>query len=108
VVGVNDGDMLAAAQAVVQMKGGMAVVDEGLVIAGLPLPIAGLMSDRSIGEVQDGLEQVVEAARKLGCTLDHPFATLSFMALTPIPELKLTDQGLFDSVNFTFISLFQE
>ena len=69
------------------------MVNEGQVLASLPLPIAGLMSDNTVEEVSAGLEQVVQAAHKLGCTLEAPFATLSFMALTPIPELKLTDQG---------------
>jgi len=76
-------------------------------MAGLPLPIAGLMSAKPIQEVRDALEKVVHAARELGCQLENPFATLSFMALTPIPELKLTDQGLFDSLNFKFVSLFE-
>jgi adenine deaminase len=51
---------------------------------------------------------VMRAAHALGCELEAPFATLSFMALTPIPELKITDQGLFDSVNFRFVSLFED
>ena len=57
--------------------------------------------------MKDGLENVVRAARELGCELEAPFATLSFMALTPIPELKMTDLGLFDSINFKFVSLFE-
>jgi len=58
--------------------------------------------------VSAGLEDVMAATKSLGCALEAPFATLSFMALTPISELKLTDQGLFDSVNFKFVSLFEE
>ncbi len=106
VVGQNDSDMMMAAGEVATMGGGMIVVDESATMARLPLPIAGLMSDRPINEVQRGLKSIVDAARTLGCKLDAPFATLSFMALTPIPELKLTDQGLFDSVNFKFVSMF--
>jgi len=106
VVGTNDADMLAAAHEAARMGGGMAAVDNGQVLARLPLPIAGLMSDRPIGEVRDNLESLDRAAHEMGCTLENPFATLSFMALTPIPELKLTDQGLFDSLNFKFVSLF--
>jgi len=106
VVGTNDADMLAAAHEAADMGGGMTAVDNGQVLARLPLPIAGLMSDKPIGEVRDNLEGVVHAAHEMGCTLENPFATLSFMALTPIPELKLTDQGLFDSLNFKFVSLF--
>jgi adenine deaminase len=107
VVGANDEDMLTAAKSTASLGGGMAVVNRGEVLAQLPLPIAGLMSDRPVGEVVDGLDKVVQAAHDLGCQLEGPFATLSFMALTPIPELKITDQGLFDSVNFRFISLFE-
>lgn len=107
VVGANEPDMKKAAQEAADMGGGMVVVNQGEVLARLALPIAGLMSDKPIETVVQGLDSLVNAAKGLGCTLDHPFATLSFMALTPIPEIKLTDQGLFDSVNFTFISLFE-
>ncbi len=108
VVGANDSDMLAAARKAADMGGGITVVNRGEVLAALALPIAGLMSDRTAEEVNSALERVILAARGLGCALDAPFATLSFMALTPIPELKLTDQGLFDSVNFAFTSLFAD
>jgi adenine deaminase len=108
VVGAKDGDMLAAAREAASLGGGMTVVSNGKVLAELSFPIAGLMSDRPIEEVRAGLEKVVQSTRKLGCRLEGPFATLSFMALTPIPELKITDQGLFDSVNFRFISLFDQ
>ncbi len=86
----------------------MAAVENGQVRAKLPLPIAGLMSDAGIESVRAALVELGHAATGMGCNLENPFATLSFMALTPIPELKLTDQGLFDSVNFRFISLFDE
>jgi adenine deaminase len=107
VVGTNDDDMMAAARHAADMGGGMTAVKNGTVLAALPLPIAGLMSDKSIKEVSQSLEDVVKAAQSMGCELENPFATLSFMALTPIPELKLTDQGLFDSLNFRFVSLFR-
>ena len=106
VVGVSDEDMLLAAHEISNMGGGMIVVDGSAVIAKLPLPIGGLMSDRPISEVRHSLKTIGDAARSLGCSLEAPFATLSFMALTPIPELKLTDQGLFDSANFRFTSLY--
>jgi adenine deaminase len=107
VVAADDRDMLLAAKEAAGQGGGMTVVEDGTVRARLPLPIAGLMSDGPLEEVRSGLNQVAEAAQKLGCTLESPFATLSFMALTPIPEIKITDQGLFDSVNFAFMSLFE-
>ncbi len=106
VVGASDEDMMVAAREIAALGGGMLVVEDGRVIAKLPLPIAGLMSDRPAAEVRSGLDAVTKAAQGLGCPLEAPFATLSFMALTPIPELKITDQGLFDSVNFKFVSLF--
>ncbi len=106
VVGANDADMIIAAKTIESMGGGMVAVSGGEVRARLPLPIAGLMSDRPISEVAAALDEINQAARRMGCTLDAPFDTLSFMALTPIPELKITDQGLFDSVNFQFTSLF--
>ncbi|MEW6140010.1 MAG: adenine deaminase [Thermodesulfobacteriota bacterium] len=106
VVGADDDDMLRAAREAADMGGGMAVVASGAVMARLPLPIAGLMSAATIEEVDRDLAAAVKAARELGCNLENPFATLSFMALTPIPELKITDRGLFDSTNFQFVPLF--
>jgi adenine deaminase len=107
-VGVRDEDLMAAARELEAMGGGMVVVSKAAVMRRLPLPIAGLMSNASVEEVESGLRSAVAAAWKLGCELENPFATLSFMALTPIPELKLTDQGLFDSVNFQFVSIFAD
>lgn len=106
VVGADDDDMLRAAREAADMGGGMAAVASGAVMARLPLPIAGLMSAATIEEVDRDLAAAVNAARELGCNLENPFATLSFMALTPIPELKITDRGLFDSTNFQFVPLF--
>jgi len=107
VVGVNDADMLVAAKKVADMGGGLAIAEKGVIRASLPLKIAGLMSDLPIEEVRDSLIDLHKVAKELGCLLEAPFATLSFMALTPIPELKITDQGLFDSCNFKFVSLFE-
>ncbi|AFM26908.1 adenine deaminase [Desulfomonile tiedjei] len=108
VVGASDEDMMLAAREAVAMGGGMTTVKNGNIVARLPLPIAGLMSDEDIDTVRSELESLVHSVKGLGCTLHNPFATLSFMALTPIPEIKITDQGLFDSVNFRFISLFAD
>ncbi len=106
VIGVTDEDIILAAHEIDKMGGGMVAVDNGKLTAKLPLPIAGLMSDKPISEVQANLQKLNAAAKELGCPLDSPFSTMSFMALTPIPELKLTDLGLFDSLNFKFTSLF--
>ena len=70
-----------------------------------PLPIAGLVSDQPLEEVINNIAQLNAAAKKLGSPLDAPFMTLSFLSLSPIPELKLTDQGLVDAINLKLISL---
>lgn len=106
VAGVSDTDMYAAAQAVVDMGGGLAVADGGKVAAQLPLPVAGLMSDRSAEDVRRDLGPVVAVAEGLGSRLDEPFMALSFLGLEVIPELKLTDQGLVDVTEFEFVPLF--
>jgi adenine deaminase len=106
-VGVQESDMLTAARAAAEMGGGMTVAKDGKVLARLPLPIAGLMSPHPVEDVVKGLREIIRQAHALGCPLEGPFATLSFMALTPIPELKITDQGLFDSINFRFVSLWE-
>lgn len=108
VVGASDADMFVAAQAVVEMDGGLAVAADGEVLARLPLPIGGLMSDRPGPEVAEGYAAVNRAARNLGCPLDDPFMALSFLALEVIPELKLTDQGLVDVTQFRIVPLFVE
>lgn len=96
IVGTNDADILAAFQQVERMRGGLAVTAGGEVRASLPLPIAGLLSDRPLEEVVAGLYGVKAAAAALGTTLSAPFATLSFVALPVIPEIRLTDLGLVD------------
>jgi adenine deaminase len=96
VVGATDADMLVAVQAVVEQRGGLAVVRDGQVLARLPLPIGGLMSTLPFEEVAERLEGVEAAASALGCTIWRPFMVLSFMALSVIPALKLTDRGLVD------------
>ncbi len=106
VVGAKDEDILAAARAVEKMGGGQAVVSGGEIMAGLPLDVAGLMSTLPLGEVRDRVEKLQGAARSLGCRLGDPFMALSFMALPVIPELKMTDKGLFDVGTFSHVPLF--
>ena len=107
VVGADDGDMMAAAREVAAMGGGLAAVEGGQVRARLPLPIAGLMSDAPIEVVRREMDELLAAARKMGCRLHDPFMTLSFLALPVIPELKLTDRGLVDVTQFKFVPLFE-
>jgi len=108
VVGTTDADMLKAAAEVAKMRGGLAVVADGKVLATLPLPIAGLMSDKSIEETRAKLDELEAAARGLGCQADNPFMAISFLALPVIPELKLTDKGLVDVTQFKIVPLFEE
>lgn len=105
VVGVSDEDIHAAVLALEKLKGGQVAVSEGKVQAALPLPIAGLVSELSLQEVIDGIANLNRAAKEMGCELEAPFMTLSFLSLSPIPELKLTDQGLIDSVHMKKTSL---
>jgi len=95
-VGVNDEDIYAAIKSIKSMGGGLVAVDQGVVCASLGLPIAGLMSDQSLEQVVELLEEVELAARRLGCNIPSPFSVLSFLALPVIPELKITDLGLVD------------
>lgn len=106
VVGVDDESMMTAAQAVAETGGGMAAVDGTQVLATLPLPIAGLMSDLPIEQVRDQMEEMLVAARTLGSSLHDPFMAMSFQALPVIPTLKLTDHGLVDVEKFQLVPLF--
>jgi adenine deaminase len=98
--------MFAALQAVLSMDGGQAAVKDGAVIARLALPIAGLMSDRPALELLSRRRELIRAARSLGCILEDPYMTMSFLALPVIPSLKITDRGLVDVDSFQFTSLF--
>ncbi len=98
VVGVTDGDILMAIDELARLQGGQVAVANGKVQARLGLPIAGLVSDRPLAEVIKSIADLNVAARAMGCELPVPFMTLSFLSLSPIPELKLTDQGLIDAV----------
>jgi adenine deaminase len=106
VVGTNDADICRAIQALEQLQGGQVAVRKGRVTAELGLPVAGLVSDRPLEEVIERLNALNDEAKAMGCKLAAPFMTLSFLSLSPIPELKLTDQGLIDSTNMRKIGLF--
>jgi len=106
VVGVDDADITLAIAELEKMKGGLVAIADGGVKASLPLPIAGLVSDRPLEEVVARVATLNAAARDLGCELQAPFMTLSFLSLSPIPELKLTDQGLIDAARMKRTSLF--
>jgi adenine deaminase len=106
VIGADDESMMSAARAVGRMGGGLAVAVGSTVVAQLPLPVAGLMSDRPIREVRRGVDELLAATRQLGSPLHDPFMAMSFMALEVIPSLKLTDMGLVDVDQFKVVDLF--
>ncbi len=108
VAGTNDEDMLEAVIDICRMKGGLTIVKDGNVLARLPLPVAGLMSEEPMGKVKDDLENLDRAARTLGVPIDDPFMALSFVTLAVVPDLKLTDLGLFDVRQFKFVDVFAE
>lgn len=106
VLGTNDEDMLKASQELERIQGGFVIVQEGKVLASLSLPIAGLMTNRPAKEIALELKKLHEALYILHPDLDfHLFLTLSFISLPVIPELKLTDSGLFDVVEFKHIPI---
>jgi adenine deaminase len=105
-VGASDGDLLAAAQHLIHLQGGLAVLADGRVLAHLPLPIAGLLSPASLKEVAGAFQELQQAYHSLGGRLPDPFMALSFLALEVIPALKLSDQGLVDVNQFRVVSLF--
>ncbi len=108
VVGVGEGDMFAAVDALVSMGGGWVVVNERIPVASLPLPVAGLISDKRVEAIIEDIERVISAAHYLGSELEDPFMTLSFMALPVIPELRITDRGIVDVNEFKNVPLFLE
>ena len=105
-VATNDRDLIAAAVQIVRMQGGLAIVRNEKVIASLPLPIAGLMSDQPVEVVSEKIQELKDAAKTIGSTLNEPFMTMAFLSLPVIPKLKITDRGLVDVDRFRFIDLF--
>ena len=107
VIGTNDFDMYTAAVALIKCQGGKVVVKDGEIISQLPLPIAGLMSDREFDFVVEKCEELNKAAHSIGCQLEDPFMTMGFLSLPVIPELKITDKGVFDTNKFDFVDIFE-
>lgn len=105
IAGTNPADMLACARALERTGGGFVAASEGEILGELPLPVAGLLSTGDARTVRRQLDHLREAARGLGCPLHSPFGTLSFLALSVIPELRITDQGLFDVNAQQFVAL---
>lgn len=105
VVGTNDADMSAAVNEVARLNGGLCVVCGGRVLGSMELPIGGLMSEKPAEEVMSQLDELNEKARSLGCEMDAPFMSLSFVSLPTVPDLGLTDKGLVDVLAHKLIDL---
>lgn len=105
-IGVSDTAICKAVNCIIAHQGGLCVVDENEECS-LPLPIAGLMSDKEGDNVAKLYKNLEALAKKYGCRLSSPFMTLSFMSLLVIPKLKLSDLGLFDGETFQFTDLFK-
>ena len=108
ILGTNDQDMLKCVDVIREMKGGLAVVYNGEILASLALPFGGIMSEKSLLEVKKDYDKIIASAKELGCKIQDPFMKLSFLALPVIPEIKITDKGLVDVNKFDFISIYQE
>ncbi len=102
-VGASDDDIFTAVKEVERLQGGLVVAADGKVLGSLAMPIAGLLSQQPLETVVASLAKLEQIARELGCVLPAPFATLSFLALPVIPELRLTDLGLVDVNEFKLI-----
>ncbi len=105
VVGADDASMATAVRAVEALGGGLVAALGAEVLAAVPLPIGGLMSDQALETVRTQMDALLAAARTLGSPLHDPFMHLGFLALEVIPNLKLTDQGLVDVTQFNFVPL---
>ncbi|GAC91988.1 adenine deaminase [Anoxybacillus flavithermus NBRC 109594] len=104
--GMNDDDIINAIEHIKHINGGLAVVESGRVLADLPLEISGLMTAKRFEDVLERLQKIHDALITIGASDEfNPFITLAFLALPVIPELKLTDQGLFDVSSFQFIDV---
>jgi adenine deaminase len=104
-VGMDDQDMARAIGRLTEIGGGVVVVEDRGVRAELPLPVAGLISQAPLDDVVAASRRCIDAAAKLGCTLDSPFQTMAFLALSVIPSLKITDRGLIDVDRFELVPL---
>ena len=104
IAGMDDSNMIEAARVVIESEGGMAAVMNRKALSHVSLPLAGLMSDQSVETVSTEIDRLKDAWSKLGSTLPSPHITLAFTTLSVIPELRITDKGLLDAVNFKFVN----
>ncbi|ENH97734.1 adenine deaminase [Gracilibacillus halophilus YIM-C55.5] len=105
VMGINPEDMQLAANELAKSGGGMIVVDQGKVLAHVPMPIAGLMSDEPLDVVVEQVRQLEDAWKQLGCPIHAPFMTFSLIALPVIPDIRISNRGLVDVTKFELIDV---
>ena len=102
-IGMDDDDMVFAMRELERIGGGLIAVSNGEVLAVVRLPIAGLVSDRSVPEVAVEVEALLDAYTSLGCTIEHPFMMVALLAVSAIPELRIGNRGLIDSREFKLV-----
>ncbi len=105
VLGVDDTDMAACANRLAEIGGGIVIAEGGRVVEELALPVAGIMSDQPLASVYERLRSMERRLVDMGVTMNAPFVMLSFLALSVIPELKITDRGLVDVARFELVPL---
>lgn len=105
VMGIDEQDMALAANELIKLGGGTIVVENGQVLAQVPLTIAGLMSDKSLLEVVEEVAQLERAWKQIGCPLNAPFMTFSLIALPVIPEIRISNRGIVDVTQFKLIDV---
>jgi len=105
VVGVDDPSMARVVERLGELGGGIVVADSAEILSELPLPVAGLLSDRPLADVLAASRALNAAAQELGVAYPHPFQVLAFLALSVIPSLKITDRGLVDVDRFELVPL---
>ena len=108
VVGTNNEDMAIAANELIKCGGGLVAVRDGKVLGKVELPIAGIMSDKPLAQMDKDVHELELAWEELGCTLPSPFMTMSIIPLACLPELRLTNKGIVDCRTFTFQKPFVE
>ncbi|CQR46059.1 Adenine deaminase [Paraliobacillus sp. PM-2] len=108
VMGADEADMAFAANALIDLGGGMVVVENGEVLAQVPMPIAGLMSDANAHEVVAQVKDLETAWKQLGCPIHAPFMTFSLIALPVIPEIRISNRGLVDVTTFSLIDVIKK
>ncbi len=107
IIGTNDADMYKAAVELVKSQGGKVIVKDEKVLAKLPLPIAGLMSNEKLEFVLKQCDELKKAGKEISCKLPEPFMTMAFLSLSVIPNLKITDKGVFDVNKSEFVDIFK-